>query len=116
MFNNFLIFDLNTSAVVTALYLSYYLILEPVAAVGPRSVSQINPPINHFDQILYAPQMIFSLLSATAYAYRPDGIRNAIIVQVVSWIAQFLGHGLAEGRAPALLDNVVGGRFHISYQ
>jgi len=25
-----------------------------------------------------------------------------------SWIAQFLGHGLAEGRAPALLDNILG--------
>jgi 2-hydroxy fatty acid dioxygenase len=25
---------------------------------------------------------------------------------VASWIAQFAGHGLAEGRAPALLDNL----------
>lgn len=23
-----------------------------------------------------------------------------------SWIAQFIGHGFAEGRAPALLDNL----------
>jgi uncharacterized membrane protein YGL010W len=38
-------------------------------------------------------------------------MRDAIIVQIISWIAQFLGHGLAEGRAPALLDNIVGGRF-----
>jgi uncharacterized membrane protein YGL010W len=60
-------------------------------------------------QLLYAPQMAVSLLTATAYAHRPDGIRDAIIVQVISWIAQFLGHGLAEGRAPALLDNIVGG-------
>ncbi|KAG8218825.1 hypothetical protein J3R82DRAFT_4503 [Butyriboletus roseoflavus] len=90
VFSKYLVFDLNTPALVTAFYLSYYVILEPVAA------------------ILYAPQMILSLLSATAYAYRPDGIRNAVIVQVVSWIAQFLGHGLAEGRAPALLDNIVG--------
>lgn len=58
--------------------------------------------------------MILSLLSATAHSYRPDGIRDAIIVQVVSWIAQFLGHGLAEGRAPALLDNIVGGEFPMS--
>jgi 2-hydroxy fatty acid dioxygenase len=27
----------------------------------------------------------------------------------VSWVAQFLGHGLAEKRAPALVDNVIGG-------
>lgn len=32
---------------------------------------------------------------------------------VVSWIAQFMGHGLAEGRAPALLDNLLGGDFYL---
>ncbi|KAK0633458.1 hypothetical protein B0T14DRAFT_399673, partial [Immersiella caudata] len=30
----------------------------------------------------------------------------AIGVHVVSWIAQFVGHGRFEGRAPALLDNL----------
>jgi uncharacterized membrane protein YGL010W len=90
VFNNYLVFDMKTPALTTAFYLSYYLLLDPVAA------------------ILYAPQMILSLLSATAYAHRPDGIRNAVIVQFFSWIAQFLGHGLAEGRAPALLDNILG--------
>ncbi|PVI08069.1 DUF962-domain-containing protein [Periconia macrospinosa] len=28
-------------------------------------------------------------------------------INVVSWIAQFVGHGVFEGRAPALLDNLV---------
>jgi len=88
--SDYLVFDFNTPAITTAVYLAYYLILEPVAA------------------ILYTPQMVLSLLTATAYSYRTDGIRNAVIVQVVSWIAQFLGHGLAEGRAPALLDNILG--------
>jgi uncharacterized membrane protein YGL010W len=31
----------------------------------------------------------------------------AIAIHVVSWIAQFIGHGKFEGRAPALLDNLV---------
>lgn len=31
----------------------------------------------------------------------------AIGVHVLSWIAQFIGHGIFEGRAPALLDNLV---------
>jgi uncharacterized membrane protein YGL010W len=57
--------------------------------------------------------MAVSLLTATAHAQRPNGIRDAIIVQAISWIAQFLGHGLAEGRAPALLDNIVGGGLSI---
>jgi uncharacterized membrane protein YGL010W len=34
---------------------------------------------------------------------------KAGILNAVSWVAQFLGHGLAEGRAPALLDNLLGG-------
>jgi uncharacterized membrane protein YGL010W len=28
-------------------------------------------------------------------------------VEIVSWIAQFVGHGVYEGRAPALLDNLL---------
>jgi uncharacterized membrane protein YGL010W len=31
----------------------------------------------------------------------------AIAIQVVSWLLQFLSHGVFEGRAPALLDNLV---------
>lgn len=31
----------------------------------------------------------------------------AVAVEVVAWIAQFLGHGIYEGRAPALMDNLV---------
>jgi uncharacterized membrane protein YGL010W len=31
----------------------------------------------------------------------------AIALNVVSWIAQFIGHGKFEGRAPALRDNLV---------
>jgi uncharacterized membrane protein YGL010W len=28
-------------------------------------------------------------------------------LQVAGWVAQFVGHGVFEGRAPALLDNLV---------
>ena len=28
-------------------------------------------------------------------------------IHVMSWIAQFIGHGVFEGRAPALMDNLV---------
>jgi len=31
----------------------------------------------------------------------------AIAVHVLSWIMQFVGHGAFEGRAPALLDNLL---------
>ena len=31
----------------------------------------------------------------------------ALGIHITSWIAQFVGHGVFEGRAPALLDNLV---------
>ncbi|KAI6917856.1 hypothetical protein KC355_g17508 [Hortaea werneckii] len=31
----------------------------------------------------------------------------ALGIHIFSWIAQFIGHGIFEGRAPALLDNLV---------
>ena len=31
----------------------------------------------------------------------------ALFVHIVSWLLQFVGHGQFEGRAPALLDNLV---------
>jgi uncharacterized membrane protein YGL010W len=31
----------------------------------------------------------------------------ALAIFIFSWIAQFVGHGKFEGRAPALLDNIV---------
>ncbi|KAJ7638582.1 hypothetical protein FB45DRAFT_903290 [Roridomyces roridus] len=89
-FSEHLVFDLNYSAIHAALYLIYYFILEPVAA------------------LLYAPQIVLSLLTATAFSRSPDHIMYAGLLHGISWIAQFLGHGVAEKRAPALLDNLLG--------
>lgn len=50
------------------------------------------------------------LLTATAFSKYPGHVTQAAILHAISWIAQFLGHGLAEKRAPALLDNVLGGK------
>lgn len=53
------------------------------------------------------------LLSGTAYAnhltsaYGMKANYIAVGVHIVSWLAQFVGHGIYEGRAPALLDNLV---------
>jgi len=83
-------FDLNWAAIHAGLYLAYYIILEPVAA------------------LLYAPQLAASVLTATAYSRGSDHIFNAAILHIASWVAQILGHGLAEKRAPALVDNLIG--------
>lgn len=53
------------------------------------------------------------LLGGTAYAnhltstYGMEANKIAIGVHIVSWVAQFIGHGIFEKRAPALLDNLV---------
>ena len=53
------------------------------------------------------------LLGATAYAnhltttYGATANYWALAIHVASWLAQFIGHGAYEGRAPALLDNLV---------
>lgn len=53
------------------------------------------------------------LLGGTAFAnhlttaYGMTANYWAIAIHVASWLAQFIGHGAFEGRAPALLDNLV---------
>ena len=53
------------------------------------------------------------LLGATAYAnYLTDTYGStanfwALGIHVTSWLAQFVGHGIFEGRAPALADNLM---------
>ncbi|KAJ3550487.1 hypothetical protein NM688_g5066 [Phlebia brevispora] len=88
--NDYLIFDLNFPALWAASYVLYYLILDPIAAIS------------------YIPPFAFILLSATAVSYRQDAVTIGGVVHAVSWCLQFLGHGLAEKRAPALLDNLLG--------
>lgn len=39
--------------------------------------------------------------------YGSTSVKAAIGVEIFSWVAQFIGHGVYEGRAPALLDNLV---------
>ncbi|KAF8738138.1 hypothetical protein AX14_011726 [Amanita brunnescens Koide BX004] len=88
--NDYFVFDLNIPAIHAAIYILYYFTLEPIAA------------------LLYLPQLVLLLLTATAFSKYPGHITQAAILHGISWIAQFLGHGLAEKRAPALLDNVLG--------
>jgi len=81
----------NAGTVLCLLYLTLYILLEPVAG-------GILAPI---------------LLAGTAYAnhltstYGATANYWAFGVHVASWLAQFIGHGVFEGRAPALLDNLV---------
>lgn len=80
----------NLGLIACLAYCVLYILLEPVAG-GALSVL---------------------LLAGTAYSnyltseYGMTANYWAIAVHVGSWIAQFIGHGKFEGRAPALLDNL----------
>jgi uncharacterized membrane protein YGL010W len=81
----------NLGTIAALLYAILYILMEPVAGG------------------LLAP----ILLGGTAYAnhlttnYGRTANTWALALHVSSWLAQFVGHGVFEGRAPALLDNLV---------
>ncbi|CAG8621483.1 15105_t:CDS:2, partial [Rhizophagus irregularis] len=79
----------NLSLFSVLFYISYYILLEPVAGA------------------LYAPILLYMAYNATNFATDySDHNTLAGIVQVSSWIMQFIGHGFAEKRSPALKDNL----------
>ncbi|KAH9850083.1 DUF962-domain-containing protein [Lenzites betulinus] len=88
--NEYLAFDLNWSGLWVIFNLIYYYILEPTAA------------------FLYTPEWLLIGFSAAAFSYKPDAMKFATILHIASWIFQFSGHFFAEGRSPALLDNLLG--------
>lgn len=82
---------LNVGTIGAVLYSTLYVLMEPVAGA------------------MLAPLII----GGTAYAnhltstYGYTANSWAAAVNIVCWIAQFVGHAKFEGRAPALLDNLV---------
>ena len=82
---------LNLGAFVALVYSGFYILLEPV-------VGAILLPVI-FGWTAYANHL--------TTAYKQNATIAAIAVEIVSWILQFVGHGVFEGRAPALLDNLL---------
>ncbi|KAF1999487.1 DUF962-domain-containing protein [Amniculicola lignicola CBS 123094] len=82
---------LNVGTVGAVLYSTLYVLMEPVAGA------------------LAAPLILggtaFGNHLTTTYGATTNQWAGA--VHIVCWIAQFIGHGAFEGRAPALLDNLV---------
>lgn len=82
---------LNVGTVGAILYSGLYVLMEPVAG------ALITP-------FLIGGAAVANHLTST---YGATANNWAIAVHVVCWLAQFVGHGAFEGRAPALLDNLV---------
>lgn len=81
----------NAGTIGALIYATFYILLEPIAGG------------------LLAP----ALISAAYYGNYFLGTYGSTVnywaggIHVVSWLAQFVGHGVFEKRAPALLDNLV---------
>ncbi|KAI9172047.1 ER membrane protein [Paramyrothecium foliicola] len=83
--------DLNLGTIVALLYAALYVLLEPVAGTALALICLGSTAFTNYLRI-QNPDSTFHI---------------ALIVHIASWIAQFIGHGVFEGRAPALLDNLV---------
>lgn len=82
---------LNLCTIGAILWGGLYVLLEPVAGTALALICLGAAAADNY---------MFSLNPKTATQW-------AIAVHVVCWVAQFVGHGKYEGRAPALLDNLL---------
>ena len=131
----FLSFQNNAALWYNSAYVLYYFALEPFGGVSPSRLSNASPLSkphakkivgewysSSSRQLTYLPQAILSQLTVTHLASFPSSTQSlpgplkgvgsmklALLVQLFSWLSQFIGHGAAEGRAPALLDNLLQG-------
>lgn len=81
----------NLGTIATLTYAIIYILMEPVAGG------------------LLAPLLLAGTAFSDFLTTTNGATANywAIGIFVSSWVAQFIGHGVFEGRAPALLDNLV---------
>ncbi|QPC66969.1 hypothetical protein HYE67_009200 [Fusarium culmorum] len=88
---NFPYLEPNLGVIAASVYSLLYLLLEPFAG------------------FLLAIVCMAGAASANYLRQQnPDStFQGALAVHIVCWIFQFIGHGKYEGRAPALLDNLV---------
>ncbi|KAH6646475.1 hypothetical protein BKA67DRAFT_526197, partial [Truncatella angustata] len=83
--------DLNLGTLAAVAYAVLYVLLEPVAGT-----------------VLGAMCLAAAAASNKALLGNPTQTNQiAIATHIICWLLQFLGHGAFEGRAPALLDNLV---------
>merc|ERR1719490_248047 len=84
---------LTLATITTAIYVVSYVMMDPVAGgLGALLMLVLN-------------QWTFRLVSAGAPVAGFPLWQAVLAFHVAAWIAQFIGHGVFEGRAPALLDS-----------
>lgn len=83
--------DLNLGTIAALTWGGLYVLLEPVAGTALA--------------VLCLASAAFSNASRSENPAMTNQV--AIATHIVCWLLQFLGHGAFEGRAPALLDNLL---------
>jgi uncharacterized membrane protein YGL010W len=83
--------DLNLGTIAALVYTALYLLLEPVAGFVLAAFCLAGTAYSNYLRT-EDPTTTFQI---------------ALGSHIVAWIAQFIGHGAFEGRAPALIDNLV---------
>jgi len=84
---------LTLATITTAIYVVSYVMMDPVAGgLGALLMLVLN-------------QWTYRLVAAGAPVAGFPLWQAVLAFHVAAWIAQFVGHGVFEGRAPALLDS-----------
>ncbi|MCJ1280922.1 hypothetical protein MMC26_000240, partial [Xylographa opegraphella] len=81
----------NLGTIATIIYSLFYIMMEPVAG------GLLTPLL--FAWTAYGKHITSTCGSTANYV--------AVVLHIGSWISQFIGHGVFEGRKPALFDNLV---------
>jgi len=84
---------INLTLLVTTIYVISYVIMDPFAG----SLAAV--------MVLALHRLTSDLVIANAPVYGHPLWQAVLTFHVIMWIAQFIGHGVFEGRAPALLDS-----------
>uniref|UniRef100_K3WVH9 DUF962 domain-containing protein n=1 Tax=Globisporangium ultimum (strain ATCC 200006 / CBS 805.95 / DAOM BR144) TaxID=431595 RepID=K3WVH9_GLOUD len=85
---------LNGSTIITAVYMVWYVLLDPIA--GSLGAS-----------LVFGCFLIANWVSQNApLLYGVPGWKIGLPIHCVAWTLQFIGHGVFERRKPALLDSL----------
>jgi 2-hydroxy fatty acid dioxygenase len=84
--------EFDWGCVVAIVYIVFYLVIEQPGVVGITAAAMVAAGLYYSN----------ALVNTGANYWR-----EATIMNVSCWIAQFYGHYAHEGRSPALLDNLV---------
>ena len=85
--------SINYSLPVLFFYFVFYLLIELPGIIGPICAIFV---------------ILTGILTHQIKEIYPNSYKIGLIIHILAWLAQFYGHGVYEGRSPALLDNLFG--------